>query len=296
MREALLYLLPCVYAFLACIGFSMLFNIHGAGMLICAGGGALGWLSYLLTGPLVGNDIIQSFFAALVISAWSEVMARLRKCPVTSYLLVALFPLVPGGGIYYTMEHALNGDTELFLDTLMHTLGLAGALAVGVIVLSLSTGMTSDVNNYLFGSMLAMSGEDVTLSVVLAAAVLMLFVLFYRRIFAVTFDETFARATGGHAEACNMLLALLTAVTIVLGMRVMGTMLISSLIIFPALTAMRVCRSFKSVTLCAAAVSVVCFFVGLCASYLLSTAAGATVVVANILAFLIFAAVGRLRG
>ncbi len=126
MREALLYLLPCVYAFLACIGFSMLFNIHGAGMLICAGGGALGWLCYLLTGPLVGNDIIQSFFAALVISAWSEVMARLRKCPVTSYLLVALFPLVPGGGIYYTMEHALNGDTELFLDTLMHTLGLAG--------------------------------------------------------------------------------------------------------------------------------------------------------------------------
>ena len=92
MREALLYLLPCVYAFLACIGFSMLFNIHGAGMLICAGGGALGWLCYLLTGPLVGNDIIQSFFAALVISAWSEVMARLRKCPVTSYLLVALFP------------------------------------------------------------------------------------------------------------------------------------------------------------------------------------------------------------
>ena len=133
MREALLYLLPCVYAFLACIGFSMLFNIHGAGMLICAGGGALGWLCYLLTGPLVGNDIIQSFFAALVISAWSEVMARLRKCPVTSYLLVALFPLVPGGGIYYTMEHALNGDTELFLDTLMHTLGLAGALAVGVL-------------------------------------------------------------------------------------------------------------------------------------------------------------------
>ena len=120
MREALLYLLPCVYAFLACIGFSMLFNIHGAGMLICAGGGALGWLCYLLTGPLVGNDIIQSFFAALVRSACSE----------------ALFPLVPGGGIYYTMEHALNGDTELFLDTLMHTLGLAGALAVGVLLVA----------------------------------------------------------------------------------------------------------------------------------------------------------------
>ena len=97
--ETVTYFMPCVYAFLACIGFSLLFNIHGAaGMLICAGGGGLGWLCYLLTAPLVHSDIIQSFFAALVISAWSEGMARVRKCPVTSYLLVALFPLVPGGG------------------------------------------------------------------------------------------------------------------------------------------------------------------------------------------------------
>ena len=132
------YYLPCLWAFLACIGFSVLFNIHGVGMFICAGGGALGWLCYLLTAPLVHSDIIQYFFAALVISAWSELMARLRKCPVTSYLLVALFPLVPGGGIYYTMEHAVNGETELFLETLMHTLGLAGALAVGVLLVASS--------------------------------------------------------------------------------------------------------------------------------------------------------------
>lgn len=135
--EDLTYYLPCVYAFLACIGFSLLFNIHGAaGMLICAGGGALGWLVYLLAAPLVHSDITQSFFAALVIAAWSEIMARLRKCPVTSYLLVALFPLVPGGGIYYTMEHAMSGETSLFLESLLHTLGLAGALAVGVLMVS----------------------------------------------------------------------------------------------------------------------------------------------------------------
>ena len=134
--ELLLYLLPCLYAFLACIGFCVLFNIHGAGMFICAGGGMLGWLCYLLTAPLVHSDIIQSFFAALVISAWSEIMARLRKCPVTSYLLVALFPLVPGGGIYYTMEYALAGETAAFLESLLHTLGLAGALAVGVLLVA----------------------------------------------------------------------------------------------------------------------------------------------------------------
>ena len=134
--DTLSYYLPCFYAFLACIGFSMLFNIHGMGMLICAGGGFLGWLVYLLTAPMVHSEIIQSLFAAVAISAWSEIMARLRKCPVTSYLLVALFPLVPGGGIYYTMEHAMSGDSALFLDSLLHTLGLAGALAVGVLLVS----------------------------------------------------------------------------------------------------------------------------------------------------------------
>ena len=144
MKDVLLYFLPCGYAYLACIGFSVLFNIHGVGMLICAGGGALGWLCNLLAAPLVHDEIVQYFLAALVISAWAEIMARLRKCPVTSYLLVALFPLVPGGGIYYTMEHALNGETELFLESLMHTLGLAGALAVGVLVVASSVRLIND--------------------------------------------------------------------------------------------------------------------------------------------------------
>ena len=134
--EDLTYFLPCVYAFFACIGFSMLFNIHGVGIFICAGGASVGWLVYLLTAPLVHSDIIQSFFAAITISAWSEGMARLRKCPVTSYLLVALFPPVPGGGIYYTMVHAMQGETQLFLESLLHTLGMAGALAAGVLLVA----------------------------------------------------------------------------------------------------------------------------------------------------------------
>ena len=99
-----------------------------------------------------------------------------------------------------------------------------------------------------------------------------------------TFDECFAKATGTNAELFNTLLAVLTAVTVVLGMRMMGALLISSLIIFPALSAMRVCRSFRSVTICAAVVSVVCFMLGLCASYLLDTPTGASVVVANVVA------------
>lgn len=130
------FALPCVYAFVACIGFSFVFNIHGVGMFICACGGGLGWLCYLLSAPLVHSEIVQSFLSAMVISIWSEVMARLRKCPVTSYLVVALFPLVPGGGIYYSMQYAMNGQVDEFINRLMHTLGLAGALAVGVLVVA----------------------------------------------------------------------------------------------------------------------------------------------------------------
>lgn len=120
-----------------------------------------------------------------------------------------------------------------------------------------------------------MSRGDVALSVTLAAAVLALFILFYHRLFAVTFDESFSRATGVKVGAYHSLLALLTALTVVLGMRMMGAMLISSLIIFPALSAMRIFKSFRAVVVCAGALSVVCFARGLVASYLLSTPVGA---------------------
>ena len=123
----------------------------------------------------------------------------------------------------------------------------ASALAVGIVVTSLTTGMTTDVSSYMFGSILAMSTADVKMAAVLSVVVLGLFVFCYNKIFAVTFDENFAKATGVSVSSYNVLIAVLTAVTIVLGMRMMGAMLISSLIIFPALTSMRVFKSFKGV-------------------------------------------------
>ena len=134
--ETLRYLAPVLYAFVACGGFAVIYNIHGPGILICAFGGALGWLSYLLSAPILQSDISQTLVAAIVISIYAECMARIRKCPVTGYLLVAIFPLVPGGGIYYTMEHAINGENALFLSSFLHTMGVAGALAVGVLLVS----------------------------------------------------------------------------------------------------------------------------------------------------------------
>jgi len=132
-----------------------------------------------------------------------------------------------------------------------------------------------------------MSKTDVILSVVLCAAVLVLFVLFYHKLFAITFDESFSRATGLNVNRYNTLLAILTALTIVLGMRMMGAMLISSLVIFPALTAMRLFRSFRSVILCSAVTSVACFCAGLTISFVYSTPVGATVVAANLTLFLL---------
>ena len=171
----------------------------------------------------------------------------------------------------------------------------ASSLAVGILVISLTTGMTTDVDNYMFGSVLAMTGTDVALSVILSIAVLILFVLFYHKLFAVTFDESFSRATGLRVEVYNSLLAILTALTIVLGMRMMGAMLISSLIIFPALTAMRLFRSFRGVVICAGISAVVCFAAGLTASFLLSTPVGASVVVADLVVFLAACFIQKLR-
>ena len=191
----------------------------------------------------------------------------------------------------------IKGDAAIALIS-------ASSLAVGVMVISLTTGMNTDVCNYMFGSILAMSRDDVELSITLAVAVLILFIFFYNKIFGVTFDENFAKATGVKTGLYNMLIAFLTAITIVLGMRMMGALLISSLIIFPALTSMRLCRRFKSVTICSAFVSVSCFFAGVVISYIgfpvrqghkiviKSMPAGASVVLVNIIAFLLFWAAG----
>lgn len=131
------WFLPCFYSFAACLGFCVLFNIRGMGGVICSLGGALAWLVYLIAGPLTGYTVLmQYFWSAVFLSAYSEGMARVRKCPVTGYMLVAFLPLVPGAGIYNMMEYALDGDMDNFLTSGLNTLSIAGALAVGVLVVS----------------------------------------------------------------------------------------------------------------------------------------------------------------
>lgn len=128
--------LPCLWAFWASVAFGLVYNIHGGGILICGLGGALGWLVYLLMQQLPTGNILAAFIAAAAIAVFSECMARLRRCPVTGYLQVALLPLVPGSGIYYAMRYCVAGENELFLSTLFNTFGMAASLAVGAMLAS----------------------------------------------------------------------------------------------------------------------------------------------------------------
>jgi zinc transport system permease protein len=182
----------------------------------------------------------------------------------------------------------IKGDAAIALIS-------SSALAIGVIIISTTTGLNADVCNYMFGSIAAIKNQDLYISVAVAVVVLVLFLIFYNKIFAVTFDEGFAKATGTKTGLYNMLIAFLAALVIVVGMRVMGAMLISSLIIFPALTAMRVFKRFKSVIICAAVLSVVCFFIGFTLSYVLETPSGSSIVVVNLAAFLLFYVAGLAR-
>ena len=229
---------------------------------------------------MIGDGLSHVGFGAMAIAAAMNAAPLTVAIPV---VIVAAILLLRISG-----NAKIKGDAAIALIS-------STSLAVGVMVISLTTGMNTDVYNYMFGSILAMSAEDVKLSLVLSVFVLILFIAFYHKIFAITFDETFARATGVKAGVYNTLIAVLTAVTIVLGMRMMGALLISSLIIFPALTSMRVCRTFKSVIINAAVISVVCLIAGVTLSYVAATPAGASVVLANLVMMVLYTVVGAVK-
>jgi zinc transport system permease protein len=246
------------------------------GLLVSLCASLLGVSLVLKRYSMIGDGLSHVGFGALAVATAMNAAPLAVSIPV---VVAAAFLLLRLGE-----NSKIKGDAAIALIS-------TGALAIGVVIISVTTGMNTDVCNYMFGSILAMTKSDVYLSVGLSAVVLVLFVFFYNTIFAITFDETFARAIGAKAGLYNMLIAFLTAITIVLGMRMMGAMLISSLIIFPALTSMRVCKRFITVTICSAIVSVTCFYIGIILSYRYVMPTGASVVLVNIVTFMLFWAV-----
>jgi zinc transport system permease protein len=243
-----------------------------AGILVSVCAALLGTSLVLKRYSMIGDGLSHMGFAALAV-AYAANLAPLAVaipvCVLAAFILLRM-----------NENSKIKGDAATAIMC-------SGALATGVMTVSLSTGMNTEVCNYLFGSILAMSSSDVRISVVLSLSVFVLFIVFYPWIFAVTFDENYARATGIRSSLYNMIIALLTAVTIVLGMRMMGTLLISSLIVFPALSAMRVCKSFRNVIILSVIISLICFLAGVYVSYMYSVPTGASIVIADIIAFLV---------
>ena len=267
--------------FLQMLSYPFLTRAIVVGTLVSLCASLLGVSLVLKRYSMIGDGLSHVGFGALAIATAANAAPLAVAMPI---VVAAAFML-----LRLSENSKIKGDAAIALIS-------TGALAIGVMAISLSNGTNIDVYNYMFGSILAMSRGDVRLSVVLAAAVLTLYVIFYHKIFAITFDENFARATGVKAGWYNMLIALLTAITIVLGMRLMGTLLISSLVIFPALTSMRILKSFRSVVICSAVLSVLCFLIGIFFSYIWSTPTGASIVCVNIAAFFVFWAASFLLG
>ncbi len=250
------------------------------GVLVSLCAALLGVSLVLKRYSMIGDGLSHVGFGAMAVATAFNFAPLVFSIPV---VIAAAFLL-----LRISESSKIKGDSAIAIIS-------TGALAVGVITVSLTTGMNTDVSSYMFGSILSMTDDDVVLSVILCVCVLFMFVFFYTKIFAVTFDESFAKATGTRTGLYNSLIALLTAVTVVLGMRMMGALLISALIIFPALTSMSLCKSFRSVTICSVILSLVCFLVGITASYGLNTPTGATVVVVNIIALIIFKLIAVFR-
>ena len=204
-----------------------------------------------------------------------------------------LYISIPGVAIFAVILLKIGNNSKLKSDSAIALIS-SSALAIGVAVTSVTTGMNTDVCNFMFGSILAMSKSDVYLSVVVSIVVAILFVLYYRKLFLVTFDEEFAKASGLKAGKYTNLIAILTALVIVVGMRMMGTMLISSIIIFPALTSMRLFKSFKKVVISSGIVSVVAFLIGIYLSYIYNISTGATIVLVNLTIFVIFMIIDKI--
>lgn len=262
------------------LSFPFMVRAFIVGILVALCAALLGVSLVLKRYAMIGDGLSHVGFATLAIATALELDPLRVSIPAT--ILIAFLLL------RVSESSKIKGDSAIALIS-------TGSLALGVLIISISTGMTTDVCNYMFGTILAMSKNDVALSIVLSGVVLLLYTLFYNRIFLVTFDEAFARTTGLRVDFYNMLLAGLTAVTVVLGMRLMGALLITGQLIFPALTAMRLFKSFRSVILCAAVVSIVGFVAGLVLSYYVATPAGGSVILVQLFLFFVFWAIGKVK-
>ncbi len=257
------------------------------GVLIALCSSLLGVTLVLKRFSYIGDGLSHVAFGAISIAAVLNLS--------NDMVLVMPITIISAVLLLRTGQNAkIKGDAAIAMISV-------GALAFGYLIMNIfstSSNLTGDVCSTLFGStsILTLTQKEVWLCTVLSIAVVIIFILFYNKIFAVTFDEDFAKATGTKADAYNLLIAVVIAVIIVLAMNLVGSLLISALVIFPALSAMRIFRSFKMVTIFSALLSVVCAFLGIIISILAGTPVGSTIVAADVVAFAICCLIGVVTG
>ena len=262
--------------------FSFTFMVRAivVGLLVSLCAALLGVNLVLKRYAMIGTGLSHVGFAAMAIAMAIDLAPLTVSLPL---VVAAAFLLL-----------RLNESSRVKGDSAVALISTSG-LAVGIIITAMTTGITLHVCNVMFGSIFAMTQADMYLSIVLSIAVLGIFIIFYKQLFAVTYDENFAKATGVRIGVYKSLLAILTAITVVLGMRMMGALLIASLTLFPALSAMRLCKRFLSVVVAAAVIGVVCYFIGMLFSFGLDLPPGASVVGVNLAVFVVFSGIAFVR-
>ncbi|MBR3323213.1 metal ABC transporter permease [Candidatus Saccharibacteria bacterium] len=250
------------------------------GLMISVCAALVGVSLVLRKNSMIGDGLSHTAFSAFALATVLGLTPLYFALPIV--VIASFFVL------RLSQNRKLHGDAAIAVLS-------ASSLAIGTLAISLSKGVNIDLNSYLFGSILAVGWLDVVLSAILAFAIIMLYVFAYHRIFAITFDEEFAKSVGIKTGVYDAIFAAICSVVVVLGMRLLGSLLISSLIIFPTLTAMRLRKSFRGIALMAVCVSALAFVIGLVLSYLLATPTGATVVIVNLVVFVVAALVRAIK-
>lgn len=250
------------------------------GLMIAICAALVGVSLVLRKNSMIGDGLSHTAFSAFAIATvlgFTPLYFALPIVIIASFFVLRL-----------SQRRKVHGDAAIAVLS-------ASSLAIGTMAISLSKGVNIDLNSYLFGSILAVSWGDVVLSIILTAIIILLYLFAYHRIFAITFDEEFAKSVGIRTNMYDAIFAAICSIVVVLGMRLLGSLLISSLIIFPTLSAMRLSHTFKGIVLLSVIISALAFVTGLVASYIFATPTGATVVIANLIVFIMAFLIEKIR-
>lgn len=248
------------------------------GLLICVCASLLGITLVLKKYSMIGVGLSNVAFASLSIALSFDLSAMEFSFPIVVIAGVLL--------LKYSEKYKISTDTSIAILSCV-------SVSIGVTFTAITKGLNIDVCNYLFGSILIMSRLDMYISFVLGIIVLISYIIMYNKIYSITVDEDFARASGLNVDLYNTLITILISTTIVIGMKFMGSMLISALIIFPAITAMKIFKSYKNVVISSVVISALSLFIGITLSYVFSSPTGASIVIVNLVIFLISSIVRR---